>query len=346
MLSTEERVAIVCARIRGLTYQQVQEDFTRKFKKQAPTRAAIKNLVNKFKRTGSVKDEDRSGRPSITPEAVQSVQEAVTRSPEASTRRLSRELAIPHTTVWKTLRYHLKKHAYHVQIVHKLEAEDYAARQAMCYDLLEAVRNENLMENVLFSDEATFHISGHVNRHNCRIWANEQPNRLHESQRDTPKVNVWIGITKSKLYGPFMFAERTITGEIYLDMLQQYLEPQLISDGIIDTVVYQQDGAPPHFATIVRNYLNETFPDRWIGRGSQRLWAPRSPDLNPLDFFVWGFLKSKVYRVKIRSIQQLKQRIMAAAADITPETLQKVFRSAEERWQLCLDTQGGHVELY
>ena len=68
----------------------------------------------------------------------------------------------------------MNKHAYHIQIVHKLEDEDYAARQAMCYNLLDAVRNEHLMQHVLFSDEATFHTCGHVNGHNCRIWADEQ----------------------------------------------------------------------------------------------------------------------------------------------------------------------------
>ena len=59
-----------------------------------------------------------------------------------------------------------------------------------------------------------------------------------------------------------MFAEKTVTGNTYLDMLEQFLEPQLISDGIMDTVVFQQDGAPPHFAITVRDYLNQAFPGR------------------------------------------------------------------------------------
>ena len=84
-----------------------------------------------------------------------------------------------------------------------------------------------------------------------------------------------------------MFGEPTNNGSSYLDVLQQFLEPQLVVNGILDTVVYQQDGAPANFAFIVRDYLNGTFPERWIGRGSQRLWAARSPDLALLDFFVW-----------------------------------------------------------
>ena len=58
----------------------------------------------------------------------------------------------------------------------------------------------------------------------------------------------------------------------------------MISDGIMDTVVFLQDGAPPHFAITVRDYLNQAFPGRWIGRVAPMIWSLRSPDLTPLDF--------------------------------------------------------------
>ena len=72
-------------------------------------------------------------------------------------------------------------------------------------------------------------------------------------------------------------------------MLERFLEPQLKQDGILCTVVYQQDGAPPHFALLVREYQNRIFPIWWIGRGSPRLWATRSPDLTPNGLFSVGF---------------------------------------------------------
>lgn len=67
----------------------------------------------------------------ITPDVVQRVEEMVPCSPKSSTRRLSRELVILHSIVWKIIDYHLSKHAYHIQTVHKLQVEDYAAQQAM-----------------------------------------------------------------------------------------------------------------------------------------------------------------------------------------------------------------------
>ena len=121
---------------------------------------------------------------------------------------------------------------------------------------------------------------------------------------------------------------------------------QLFADNILDSVVSQQDGAPPHFAYIVRNYLNETFPGRWIERGSPRFWAARLPDLTPLDFFAWGHIKTPVYKVKIRELEHLRERVSAAVHTITPAMSQRVSRCTEERWQLCLDMEGNHIEFH
>ncbi|CAH1986618.1 unnamed protein product [Acanthoscelides obtectus] len=55
---------------------------------------------------------------------------------------------------------------------------------------------------------------------------------------------------------------------------------------IANRLMFQQDGAPPHYVLRVRQYLDQTFPDRWIGRRGVNEWPPRSPDLSPLDFFM------------------------------------------------------------
>lgn len=158
---------------------------------------------------------------------LQSVQDAITCSPTASTRRLSRELQIPQTTVWKTLRYKNQKRAHHTQGVHNLEAEGYAARQAMCNNLLQAVENDNLMQNFFFSDEATFQNCGHMNIHNCGIQEDGQSSVMQTWQQDTAKENAWLGTTMSTVQESFMFAEQAVTGttyEAYEDMLKQFLD--------------------------------------------------------------------------------------------------------------------------
>lgn len=115
--------------LRGMTYKQVWEDLPRIVRRPVSTRLAINTLVNKLQRTGSFADEEGPGRPGITPDSLQSVQDAITCSPSASTRRICRELDIPQITVCRILRYKLQKRAYDIQDVQKHEDEDYAARQ-------------------------------------------------------------------------------------------------------------------------------------------------------------------------------------------------------------------------
>jgi hypothetical protein len=100
-------------------------------------------------------------------------------------------------------------------------------------------------KKVQFSDEATFHVSGAVNCYNVRIWVFENPHAYVEHQRDSPNVNVFCAISSQKVYGPFFFAEETVTGMTYLDMLQNILK-----------FIFQQDGSPAHFHCEVHLYLN------------------------------------------------------------------------------------------
>jgi hypothetical protein len=103
-----------------------------------------------------------------------------------------------------------------------------------------------------------------------------------KSWRET-HLTLWCGLDRVQhTFGAFFF-HSSVTGQAYHDMLSEWLVPQLQQVGIKDTVVLQLDGAPPHFALHVHDYLNETFPGRWIGRGSEASPAPfartpRSPD--------------------------------------------------------------------
>jgi hypothetical protein len=96
-----------------------------------------------------------------------------------------------------------------------------------------------------------------------------------------------------KVYGPFCFAEQTVTYISYLDMLENYLVPQLQQDMGSD-FIFQQNGAPPHFDRKDTYYVNRKVI-AWIGRGGTIAWPPRSPEFTPLDFSVWRYVKDKKF---------------------------------------------------
>jgi len=90
----------------------------------------------------------------------------------------------------------------------------------------DAVEND-FVERLISCDEATFHISGKVNVHNVCIWGTEQPHTQIQHQRDSPKVNVFFAVSCKKVHGPFFFTEATVTGDSFLDILENWLLPQL-----------------------------------------------------------------------------------------------------------------------
>ena len=70
------------------------------------------------------------------------------------------------------------------------------------------------------------------------------------------------------------------------------------------------------------------FQDRIV---SKNLWQPRSPDLTPADFFVWGLLKGKMYKNTPRIIEQLKDAIRQEIQAVNVDALGKVFQNSEKR---------------
>lgn len=75
-------------------------------------------------------------------------------------------------------------------------------------------------------------------------------------------------------------------------MLENFCFPQIDEFDNVNMMYFQQDGAPAHYKDFVRVALNNKFEQRWIGRGGPIAWPPRSPDLTPCDFFLWGYVKT------------------------------------------------------
>ena len=121
--------------------------------------------------------------------------------------------------------------------------------------------------------------------------------------------------------------------------------------GILNTMVFMQDGAPPHYKNEVRRWLNEMFPGRWMGRqGSAAIptpiqWPSYSPDLTPCDFFLWGYIKEQVYRSGMpKTLAELKERIQKAFDEMPQEMVNRSLDAYRVRLQRCIDVEGKSVE--
>lgn len=349
MATMEHKIFCVREFSRSESVTAVQRAFRRKFNVTPPTRKSIYHWNKQFDETGSLNKGKSPGRPRVSEENVDRIRATFERSPMKSTRRASRELGLPQTTVWRVLRRRLVYKPYHLQLLQALRANDKVRRVEFCNAMLRNMEeDDSFLSRVIFSDEATFHINGKVNRHNVRIWGLQNPHVTLEHERDTPKLNVFCAVSLKKVYGPFFFDENTVTGVTYLRMLQNWLVPQMNEDS--GDYIFQQDGAPPHWHLNVRRFLNESLPQRWIGRMGNadlalQFWPPRSPDLTVCDFFLWGYVKDAVYVPPLpMNLNELRNRLTAAVNSVTQDILQRVWDEFSYRLDVVRAAGGGHVE--
>ncbi|XP_011882183.1 PREDICTED: uncharacterized protein LOC105569928 [Vollenhovia emeryi] len=125
-------------------------------------------------------------------------------------------------------------------------------------------------------------------------------------------------------------------------MLNEFLLPELDEQGLED-IWFQQDGATAHTARATMDILKETFPGRLISHFGDMHWPARSPDLTVPDFFLWGFLKSRVYANKPQALAALKENIRHEAANISPDVLKKAMENAIKRAQMVINNGVGHL---
>jgi hypothetical protein len=102
------------------------------------------------------------------------------------------------------------------------------------------------------------------------------------------------------------------------------------------------NGAPAHFIHAAQDVLSNTYHDRWIGRGGHTVWPPRSPDLNALDFYLWGHLNTLVYAAPVDNEETLHHRIVDACQTIRnyPRIFERMRRSTMRRVEARTESHG------
>ena len=260
----------------------------------------ILRTVRRFSRSGNVSIRQPPGRPPSFRSYAYDLDILLFQieNPHSSLCQTARLTGSSRETVRRILRtYNLKPFRSHV--VHGQRGGDEERRVnflAHVKNLLEEI--QNFLSVIMWTDESTFTNNGLFNRWNFRTWATENP-RLSYSTRHQVRytVNVWCGLMGNQLIGPYFLDGGSLNGERYLQFCQEVL-PGLLENVPLATrqaMWFQHDGCPAHNTLAVSRHLDAQFGTRWIGNRSRIAWPARSPDLTPLDYFLWGQLKTKVY---------------------------------------------------
>lgn len=169
---------------------------------QTPSGNLIKQWLRKFEDTGSTSNKPPGGRrrTARSRENIERVRLAVERNPRRSVRKQAFALNLHRSTVQRVLKQDLKLHPYKIQLVQALKPADYPTRLTFANEMFERFNGFN---NIIFSDEAHFHLDGYVNKQNCRYWSANNPREKHQQQLHSPKVTVWAAMSSQGIIGPF-----------------------------------------------------------------------------------------------------------------------------------------------
>lgn len=318
--------------------------------RRVPNVQVFINTYRRIRETGNLHRAEQhpgAGRYNVADE--EQILEAFEADPTVSIRTIARQLNLSLWKVWSVLRME-GKHPFHYTPVQGLEEGDPVRRMTFCRFLLNADMEDRLfLKSILWSDESRFNRDGITNFHNLHYWADADENPHAKKQVSFQHrfgVNVWAAVIGRTFIGPFYLPDN-LNGDNYLEFLQNDL-PNILDDiplNVRENIIFQNDGCPAHFRLAVREFLDQTFPNRWIGRNGPILWPARSPDLTPLDFHVWGRMKDLVYEVEIVNREQLIQRINEAAERLRVEIRFAVTTTQiRKRARKCCQNQGGHFE--
>ncbi|GFV89114.1 uncharacterized protein TNCV_4913131 [Trichonephila clavipes] len=176
--------------------------------------------------------------------------------------------------------------SFHCQVIYSqfglaIHQNDHQARRRF----VEWAQNEiavvpDFHKRILVSDEAHFWLNGYVNKQNCHIWSEANPQVYVETSLHPEKLTVWCALWAGGIIGPYFFKNDeghnvTVNGGRYRAMITNFFIPEL-NNHDAQELWFQQDGTTCHTARATIDLLKDTFGDRLISRFGPVNWPPRS----------------------------------------------------------------------
>lgn len=317
--------------LRWSNLDSLDRTFTRKSSKPVRTTANIEKIANLIERT--------NGRMSI--------------------RRMAQETRMSYKTVWNIVRKDLKMYPYKLQKGQELTEHQMHERREFCKKMLNNIRNDpDYHRKIVFSDETSKQSSSPRNSQNTRVLSKSQPHCYYVCKPRSRKVNAICAVNYSLgITGPFFF-DKNIDRDEYRKMLQDHLFPSLTecvpvretranrdakSRYLFDNFIFQQDGASVHHTRENIQFIKEKFKTV-ISLDADIKWPPCSPDLSPLDYWLWGQVKPKC--TPTADFEEMKREFTEIIHSINSDTIKRAIDSWPERLRLCLQQNGGRFESH
>lgn len=349
----------------GYTFQLLMNQFATRFPdSRLPSRQAVLNIAKKFRNEHTLHNLNRarSGRkrskriPLIIDRVriqLEHERDLPPGHPRSSGRR--NELDLSQSSFRRIVRLDLKLMAYRLGRSCFLSARAKVMRMSMCRILIS--KPARYFQRLLVTDEAQFCLQGHLlNRgtNYCYSRMREgKPKGFYTTSVQCP-TKLMVFAVMSGLDGklwPFFYPRGTkLNTKTYIQKLQDDVFPALrnhYGDRMFKRLIFQQDGAPCHRSKTTITMLDRTFKHRVLALGAKRGhdWSPSSPDLSPLDYYLWSEVKRMVYQHPMpSSLDELREKIETSFSQIDSDTVMKAMMSMPKKAAKCVDAQGDRFE--
>ncbi|KAJ8942962.1 hypothetical protein NQ318_016737 [Aromia moschata] len=246
---------------------RTQQEVCRLFHEMHPDRepvsqSTVSRIERKYRELGHVRDAPRQGRPKINENVQQDVILSALENPHCTVRQVSRDLNIGKSSVSNIFKK-VKYHPYRVRLIHELAEDDFDRRTEFCeYMMDHNNQNNGFIANILFSDEATFFLNGHVNRQNTRYWSQENPHWMQEYHTQHPQK--WRSNQRSA--GSAEQGPVDLGGLLKADV--QKFNTQLYGMAMVTCLFIQIEESPISFVNSYRSLRGEVNKVRYHANGN------------------------------------------------------------------------------
>lgn len=318
-------------------------------------KSTLNDFIKHLKDTASIKRKSGSGRPRTARleaniDAVDKLVLSQENEPQThkTVRQIARETRIHRSSVSRIIHNDL-----HLKCVKKRRAQELTTTNCTTrFNLAKKLLNKfpsYLIPFIFFSDEKIFTVAPPVNLQNDRLYVPHGTNKRAINAerllrtRPTFSKSVMVSVAISKLgCTELIFVDPgvKVNSEYYRNVLlaQQMLPSIRHLAG--DAYIFQQDNAPAHRARATVEYLKEATP-QFI---SPDLWPPNSPDLNPVDYKIWGVVQDRVYQRRVNNVLELKERLTEVWAEFGQEVIDEAIDQWRQRLRACVRAKGHHFE--
>ena len=262
--------------------------------------------------------------------------------PTTSMRRLANTFNVDPRTIGKAIHDDLGLNSYVRTPRHLLTSVMKERRLERCKKVLNSLKS-NPSTVKIYSDKKIFTVDQVYNRRNDRWLAESKEEVKGVFRTKHPQQIMVLGVVASdgRKMPPYMFKPKEkIDQHVYYKVLRYTILPWLKANYPAGNYVWTQDGAPAHTSDKAQKFCSLNMANFW----DKTFWPPSSPDLNVLDFAVWGYLERLTNKTPHKNVDDLKASIMKHWDEMSADFLVRSCASFRRRVEAVIAVEGGHIE--